>query len=143
MSTGLNKATLWTAILHGLILIPWGHGAAPLILFEVVSIPDFVSNGLPLSVGGGDYENAVNISVLLSLVGHILLLPGLLFKSSTRKLCFTVVGLALFVASNLNILSNSSDFWGYMFVFSLPFWAVTVWLAIACVKSWKASRSLA
>jgi hypothetical protein len=141
--TSLNKATLWTAILHGLILIPWGHGAAPLILFEAVCIPDFVSNGLSLSGSEGDYEKAVNISILLSLFGHVLLVAGLLFKSGIRKLRLIVVGLALFVASNLNLLFHSFDFWGYMFVFSVPFWAAAVWLATACVRNWKACRYIA
>ena len=91
--TRLNKGTLWTAILHGLILIPWGHGAAPLILFEIISIPDFMSNGLSLSVSGGDYEKAVAVSVLFSLIGHVLMVAGLFFKSSIRKLNFILVGL--------------------------------------------------
>lgn len=113
------------------------------MFFEVVSIPDFVSSGLSLSVSGGNYENAVNISILFSLVGHILLGVGLLFKPEIRKLNFIVVGLLFFVISNLNILFHSFDIWGYLFVFSLPFWFATIWLATVCVRSWKVLRSIA
>ena len=140
--TRLNKGTLGTAILHGLILIPWGHGAAPLILFEIISIPDFMSNGLALSVSGGDYEKAVAVSILLSLIGHVLMVAGLFFKSSIRKLNFILVGLVSLAISSLNILLHSFDFW-VIFFFSLPFWAMTVWSAIACVRHWKSLRSIA
>ena len=127
--------------MHGLILIPWGHGAAPLILFEVIGIPDFVSNGLSLSASGGDYEKAVGVSVLLSLIGHVLLVAGLFFKLSIRKLNFILVGLVSLAISSLNILFHSFDFW-VIFFFSLPFWAATVWLAIVCARNRKVFRSI-
>jgi len=135
--TQLNKATLWTAILHALILIPWGHGVAPLIVFEAVSIPDFVSNNFTLSVNGGHYEKAIAVSSFISLVGHILIIIGLLLKTNIRKLIFIWVGMSGLIISSLNFLFHSFDFIGYLFSFSLPFFLTFIWLIVATMRYWK------
>ncbi len=137
--SSLNKALILTIVLHGLILLMYGHGGKVMAYFEL----NFSKDAFSTTVGGGDYETSLPLSSLLSLLGHITLFAGLAMKTSTSKVYVIWVGLAFMSASIVNILIHSFDFLVMIVLLgSLPYLLSSIWLLIKSIKSYKQEKSI-
>ena len=138
--TSLNRATITTIILHGLIVLVYGHGVKVMAYFEL----NFSRDAFSLTVDGGDYESSLPLSSVLSLLGHMTLFAGLVMKTTNSKYFILWLGLAFMTASILNILIHSFDFIAIMSVVgSLPYLLSSIWLIITSIKGYKDFKRLA
>ncbi|MCW3105884.1 MAG: hypothetical protein JWQ09_390 [Segetibacter sp.] len=130
--TSLNKATVVTIILHGLIFLLYGHGVKVMAYFEL----NFSKDAFSSTVGGGDYERSLPLSSLLSLLGHMTLLSGLIMKATTSKFFVLWLGLTFMTASILNIFIHSFDFIAIMVIVgSFPYLLSSIWLLIITLRN--------
>jgi hypothetical protein len=101
-------------------------------------------NEFLVSDGGGDYEKSLPLSSLLSLLGHLALIIGLIIKTSTSKAFVVWLGLAFMTASILNVLFHAFDFLAMMTVVgSFPYLFSSILLLKTSIKSFKNEKKLA
>ena len=133
----LNIAILLTAIFQGLIFLPLGRGAVPMIALEVLGIQNIFSGDFSLAGGGGDYEASLPLSILLSLIGHVFLFIALFSKDGINKIYFSWIGIVALTISIINIFIHADFIWDIIFLFSLPFLVTEIWLIFLTVRRYK------
>ncbi|AXG69344.1 hypothetical protein KORDIASMS9_01564 [Kordia sp. SMS9] len=96
----IKRALLLTIILHSIIFIgiPEAHGYVVMVMFDFISIPAIIRNGIEFSKGSF-LGNSLMLIGLISLIGKIILIRKLFSKKIAEKKVAIYIGLVLlFVA---------------------------------------------
>ena len=106
----IKRAIIITLILNSLILIgvPAGHGYGIMIMFEFISIPSLIRNGINFN---DNYPfNSLVLLGLVSLHGKVVLIISLCYKSVTDRKILIYSGLGLLLSSFIGVVLGA---WNY------------------------------
>ena len=107
----LRRAIIITIILNSVILIgvPAGHGYGLMAMFEFLSIPYLIRNGIELGI----------MTAFISLIGKVFLIVSLFYKELRDKRILIYAGLLLVL---IPFMSISYEAWQYdNFLFKVTF----------------------
>jgi hypothetical protein len=128
-----KKLTVATLISNLLIIVGFGHGIAPQVLFEAI-VP-FNFHDLVLSFSFNyNYENNLFSSAIFSAVGQIALFGSIYFSTNSLKILSLILLWTGFVYLTHNILrGDAGSFLG--FYSGIPFLVLSVILFICLSKT--------
>ena len=115
----IKRAIILTLILNSLILIgvPAGHGYGIMIMFEFISVPSLIKNGINFKE---NYPfNSLVLLGLISLLGKLALIISLFYKKISDKKTLIYSGLGLLLSAFLVVVLGA---WNYdTFLFAVTF----------------------
>lgn len=100
----IERAIIITLILNSLNLIgvPAGHGYGIMIMFEFISIPSLIRNGINFN---DNYPfNSLVLLGLISLLGKVALIISLFYKKISDKKILIYSGLGLLLSAFIGVV---------------------------------------
>ena len=96
----LKRAIILTIIFNSIILIgiPAGHGYGIMILFEFISLPHIIKNGIHLQEVY-PFQSSLILMTLFSFIGKLISIITLFFKNILSKKNLIYIGLILMLIS--------------------------------------------
>ena len=118
----MRKESLITILLHSLIVIGFGHGLEFLIFFDILSIPNFLKNGIQVDFELSYTYRLMNVG-FITILGKLILILGLFQKATISKMIFNIIGiiLLLFAVIYISLMEIGIMKVYMLFLFSLVF----------------------
>jgi hypothetical protein len=116
----IKRAIIITLILNSIILIgvPAGHGYGIMIMFEFMSVPSLLKNGIHIQ-NEYPFDSGLTLTALISLIGKITLTTCLFFKNIIEKKARIFSGLAIILLPFLLVIYGAWNFDTFLFVITL------------------------
>jgi hypothetical protein len=116
----IKRAIIITLILNSIILIgvPAGHGYGIMVMFEFISIPSLLKNGIDFQKEY-PFESSLIITALISLIGKIILIVSLFSKRILEKKLWIYIGLLLMIIAFLIVVYGAWDYDTFLFAITL------------------------
>ncbi|WP_299627908.1 hypothetical protein [uncultured Tenacibaculum sp.] len=119
----MRKESLITILLHSLIVIGFGHGLGFLIFFDILSIPNFLKNGIQVDFELSYMDRLMNVG-FISIIGKLILILGLFQKATISKMIFNIIGIILLLFAVIYLTYGNwyyENLHAFSFLFSIPF----------------------
>ncbi len=101
-----------------MIVVPSGHGYGIMVMFEFISIPSLLINGIEFKKEYS-FENSLLLIGLVSLIGKVVLIVSLFYRNISNKKLLIFVGLTLSVIAFIGVALGA---WKYdNFLFAITF----------------------
>ena len=115
----IKRAIIITLILNSIILIPVpaGHGYAIMALFEFISIPSLIQDGIKFG-NEYPYDRGIVIIGLISLIGKIILIVSLFQKKIEDKKRQIYTGLSLILIAFILVSLGAWEYDLILFAFT-------------------------
>jgi hypothetical protein len=124
-----STLTKGTFISNLLILIGAGHGIAPIIFFEAISLLNFNDFDKSFSLSG-DYESTLFAAAVLSLIGQLLLFVASLKGMNGLKVIAVMILWIGFIYLVHTTFKGNDNVAGLSFVTGIPFLVFSIILFV-------------
>lgn len=119
--------TIFTLLIHCLIIIGVGHGIAIMGMLDVlgiISVPAMLKNGIEFNLNGG-FEDRLSLVMISSVLGKLTLIISWFLENIRTKNLTGLFGLILLWIS---VYLLSSGNWNYDLFYEIAFWTSTPFL---------------